>query len=99
GGLADGMRDLGYVEGETFAVEARYADGRVDRLPALFGELERLHVEAVVVTDTSALDAALTVTTLPVVMALGGNPVASGAVASMAQPGGNVTGLASATPS
>jgi putative ABC transport system substrate-binding protein len=100
GALEDGLRDLGYVSGSTVAIEYRYAEGDSDRLPSLVSELVDLRVEAIVAADTASLDAARSAeAAIPVIMALGGDPVASGVVTSMARPGGNVTGLSSVEPS
>ena len=87
-----GMRELGYVEGRTVVFEARGADGKQGRLPALAAELVRLNVD-VIVTATTAVQAARQATaTVPIVMA-SGDPLATGLVTSLARPGGNVTGV------
>jgi putative ABC transport system substrate-binding protein len=93
-----GLRELGYVEGKDLIMEYRYAEGRVERLPALAEELVRLKVE-IIVTDTAApARAAKKVTsTIPIVVVGAGNPVQGGLVASLARPGGNVTGLTNLT--
>lgn len=90
-----GLRQLGYVEGQTMVIEWRYAEGKLDRLRALAAELVRLQVDVLVTAAPSSTRAAMEATaTLPIVMAgIGGDPVAAGFVASLAQPGGNVTGL------
>jgi putative tryptophan/tyrosine transport system substrate-binding protein len=89
-----GLRDLGYVEGHTAVIEARYADGRVEGLPALAAELVRLNVEVIVATPTSAVRAAQQATqTIPIVMPFSGDPVGEGLVAGLARPGGNITGF------
>jgi putative tryptophan/tyrosine transport system substrate-binding protein len=96
--LTDGMIELSYIQGQDFLVEPRYADGDADLLQQLLRELVGLPVDVIVVTDAVALTAARNTSPAPpIVMALGGDPVASGAVASMSHPGGNVTGLASMT--
>jgi putative ABC transport system substrate-binding protein len=90
-----GLRELGYVEGQTMVIEWRYAEGKLDRLRALVAELVRLQVDVLVTAAPSSTRAAMEATaTLPIVMAgIGGDPVAAGFVASLAQPGGNGTGL------
>ena len=88
-----GLRDHGYVAGKNIAIEYRWADGKYDRLPALAAELVRLKVDVIVTQGTPAAFAAKRATpTIPIVMAIVGNPVESGIVASYARPGGNVTG-------
>jgi len=92
-----GLRQLGYVEGHTIIIEYRYADGRLERLPALAEELVRLKVEIIVAdTFTTARAAKKVTTTIPIVVA-SGDAFGSGLVASLAQPGGNVTGLSNYT--
>jgi ABC-type uncharacterized transport system substrate-binding protein len=94
-----GLRDLGYVEGRTITLEYRFADGQADRLPALVAELVRLPVDVLVADGTVALRAAQhATTTIPIVMAVSGDPVGAGLVASLARPGGNITGLSSRAP-
>jgi ABC-type uncharacterized transport system substrate-binding protein len=89
-----GLRELGYVEGQNFVVEYRSADGRGERFPDLAAELVRLKVDVILTRGTPAVIAAKNATrTIPVVMAASGDPVLSGVVASLARPGGNVTGL------
>jgi len=89
-----GLRDLGYVEGRNITIEYRFAEGQVDRLPALVADLARLQVDVLVIDGTAALRAAQhATTTIPIVMTIPGNAVAQGFVASLAQPGGNITGL------
>ena len=88
------LRELGYVEGQTVAFETRWADGQIDRLPGLAAELVRLKVDVVVTAGSPAARAAKnTTTSVPIVMATGGDPVGLGLVATLARPGGNVTGL------
>jgi putative ABC transport system substrate-binding protein len=87
-----GMRELGYVEGRTVSFEARGAEGKADRLPVLAAELVRLKVDVIVTSGFAALAAQQATPTIPIVRA-GGNPLEFGAVASLARPGGNVTGL------
>lgn len=89
-----GLRELGYREGQNLVVERRYIDGRQDRLPALAMELINLGVEVVVVPgERPALAVKAAKPTLPVVMAWSFDPVGNGLAASLARPGGNVTGL------
>jgi putative ABC transport system substrate-binding protein len=89
-----GLRELGYVEGQTVAIEYRSADGRAERFPALANELVRLPVDVIVTRGTPAALAAKQATaTIPVVMAAIGEPLGIGVVASLAHPGGNVTGF------
>jgi putative ABC transport system substrate-binding protein len=90
----EGLRGLGYVEGQTIAIEYRYAEGRPDRHPALAAELVRLKVDVIVAQGSVAVRAAQqATTTIPIVMSAAGDPVAAGFVASLARPGGNITGL------
>jgi putative tryptophan/tyrosine transport system substrate-binding protein len=89
-----GLRELGYIEGKNIIIEYRFADGRLEHLPALAEELVRLNVEIIVVDVTAAARAAKkTTSTIPIVIAGGSDPIQSGLVASFARPGGNVTGL------
>src|SRR5262245_15653604 len=90
-----GLRENGYVEGQNINVEYRYADGRPERLPAHAAELVQLHVAAIVTEGTTATRFAKAATsTIPIVMAQDPDPVGTGFVASLARPGGNITGLA-----
>ncbi len=94
-----GLRDLGYVEGRNITLEYRFADGQADRLPTLVAELVRLPVDVLVVDGTTAIRPAQhATTTIPIVMAVSGDPVGEGFVASLARPGGNITGLSSRAP-
>jgi putative tryptophan/tyrosine transport system substrate-binding protein len=89
-----GLRDLGYVEGKNIILEYRYAEGKIERLPHLAEELVRLPVDVIVTALSPGIHAAKQATdTIPIVFAVSGNPVATGYVASLARPGGNVTGL------
>jgi putative tryptophan/tyrosine transport system substrate-binding protein len=89
-----GLQELGYIEGKTIILEYRFADGRLERLPALADELIRLKVDIIVAdTSASARAAKKATSTMPIVLAQGSDPVQSGLVASFARPGGNVTGL------
>jgi putative ABC transport system substrate-binding protein len=91
-----GLRELGYKEGQNLEIAYRSSDGRDERFPALAGELVRLRVDLILTRGTPAALAAKSATgTIPVVMAASGDPVGSGIVASLARPGGNVTGLSS----
>jgi len=88
-----GLRDQGYVEAKNITIEYRWAEGKYDRLPALAAELVRLKVDIIITQGVpAALAAKQATTTIPIVMAIAGNPVEIGIVASLAQPGGNVTG-------
>src|SRR5262245_10525292 len=90
-----GLREFGYVEGQSIAIEFRYAEGKYERLYDLAAELVRLNVDAIVVASSPETDAAKRVTTsTPIVFAIHAEPVGSGHVASLARPGGNITGLA-----
>jgi putative ABC transport system substrate-binding protein len=92
------MRDLGYIEGQNIAVEYRYAE-RVAEFPNLATELVRLKVDVIVVSSTAGAQAAKNATTtIPIVFVGVGDPVGTGVVASLAHPGGNVTGLSNLTP-
>jgi putative tryptophan/tyrosine transport system substrate-binding protein len=94
-----GLRDLGYVEGQNIAIESRWAEGTYDRLPGLADELVQLKVDVIVTYAAPAIQAAKRATgTIPIVMAGAIDPVASGLVASVARPGGNVTGLSLIAP-
>jgi putative tryptophan/tyrosine transport system substrate-binding protein len=97
-GFLAGMRDLGYVEGRNLVVEYRAAGGKIERLDELLGELIGLKVDVIVTGGTpAALAAKRARTTIPVVIGAMGDPVGSGVVASLARPGGNITGLSLAT--
>lgn len=92
--LREGLRALGYVEGVNLVVEARAASGRVERLPTLVRELLDAKPEVIVTFGTTAAEAAkAATTTTPIVMAFAGDPVGTRLVASLARPGGNVTGM------
>jgi putative ABC transport system substrate-binding protein len=92
-----GLRDLGYVEGRDFLIEYRYAGARGERLPALAAELVALKVDLIFASGgtSGALAAKQATQTIPIVFVAASDPVASGLVASVARPGGNVTGLSS----
>jgi putative ABC transport system substrate-binding protein len=94
--LRQGLRDLGYVEGNDVVIEYRYADGQLERLPELAAELIGLNVNLMVAGGNEATAAAKNVTKeLPIVMANSGDAVRLGFIASLARPGGNITGLIS----
>src|SRR5216683_7739275 len=84
-----GLRDLGYVEGQNLVIEYRYAEGREERLPDLAAELVRLKVDVIVAGGPAIRAAQHATSTIPIVMAVSGDPVAQGYVASLARPGGN----------
>jgi putative ABC transport system substrate-binding protein len=97
--LRAGLRDLGYVEGRNIVIEYRWAEGKYERLPVLAAELVHLNVDVLVAAGTPGISAAKQATpTIPIVMAGSGDAVATGLVASLARPGGNVTGLTDAVP-
>jgi putative ABC transport system substrate-binding protein len=99
GELARGLRDLGWVEGQNLAIEYRWAGGRLDRLPELAADLVARKVDVIVAGGELAIRAARQATsTIPIVMAISGDPVGTGLVASLARPGGNVTGLSMISP-
>src|SRR6266550_4335406 len=90
------LSKLGWIEGKNITIEYRFAEQKNERLPELAADLVRLHVDLIVVTGTGvALAAKKATTTIPIVMASVGDPVAAGLVASLARPGGNVTGNSS----
>ena len=89
-----GLRDLGYIEGENILVEYRYAEGISDRMPSIVAELVQLKVDVVVAAALPAISAAKQATkSIPIVMVTTGDPGARGLVDSLARPGGNITGL------
>src|ERR1700731_5142125 len=93
-----GLRDLGYIEGQNIRFEFRSAEGQIDRLPELAAELVRLKVDVIVPWLTPTAVAAKQATReIPIVMAETGDPIGTGLVASLPRPGGNVTGIASVT--
>jgi len=94
GAFAQGMRERGWVEGQNLTLELRWTEGRAERFADLAAELVRLKVDAIVATShPAALAAKNATTTIPVVMIASDDPVRTGLVASLARPGGNVTGL------
>ena len=93
--LQQGMRELGYVEGNDFVIEWRSVEGKYERPPQIVGELVRLKLDVIVTGVTAALPALQRGTsTIPIVMAYSTDPVGNGLVASLVRPGGNITGLA-----
>ena len=92
-----GISELGYVEGKNVVIEWRFANGEYERLPAMAAELVRLRVDVIVADSSPAIRAAQrATTTIPIVFPTTGDPVGSGFVASLARPGGNITGLSNA---
>jgi len=90
-----GLRELGYVEGQNLAIEWRYAHGKVERLPDLAAELVRLKPDVIIAISTPTAEAAKQATgTIPIVALIIGDPIAAGLVSSLARPGGNITGVA-----
>ena len=89
-----GLRDLGWVEGRDFAIEARFAEGKPERLPELAAQLVRNRVDIILAGSTpGALAAKKATSTIPIVMVTTGDPIEGGLVASLARPGGNITGV------
>jgi putative tryptophan/tyrosine transport system substrate-binding protein len=96
GPFREGLRDLGYVEGQNILMEYRWAEGEYERFPALTAELIALRVDVIVTAGTPAsLAVQKAATSIPLVMVAVGDPVATGLVASLGRPGGNITGLTS----
>jgi putative tryptophan/tyrosine transport system substrate-binding protein len=94
-----GLRELGYVEGQNIAIESRWAEGKNDRYPALAADLVRSKVDVIVAVGGAASKAAQQATrTIPIVMSLVNDPVGSGLVPSLARPGGNLTGVSLMAP-
>jgi putative ABC transport system substrate-binding protein len=90
----DAMRELGYVEGKNYQLELRWAEGKLERLPALAAELVQAKVDVIVAASSPSVVAASKATrTIPIVMPVSSDPVGDGLVASLAHPGGNITGL------
>ncbi len=97
--LRQGLRELGYIEGKNIVIEYRYAEGKLDRQSELAAELVRLKVDVIVTAGPTVTRAAREATvTIPIVMAQDSDPVGNGFVASLARPGGNITGLATLAP-
>jgi putative ABC transport system substrate-binding protein len=94
-----GLRELGYIEGKNIIIEWRSADGKSERVPALAAELVRLKVDVIVSAGPAATRPAKEATvTIPIVMGFDNDPVGNGFVASLARPGGNITGLSTLPP-
>lgn len=94
-----GLHELGWMEGQNIAIEYRWAAGHVERLPALAAELVRLQVDLIVARSTPVVQAAKEATpSIPIVMVLAADPVETGLVASLARPGGNITGMSGTSP-
>src|SRR5919109_1453281 len=94
-----GLRELGYVEGKNIVIERRHAEGRLDQLRAFTAELVQLNVDVIVTSGPTATRPAKEATsTIPIVMTFDDDPVGSGFVASLARPGGNITGLSTLSP-
>jgi ABC-type uncharacterized transport system substrate-binding protein len=99
GAFRQGLLELGHVEGQNITLEIRSADGRPERYPGLAAELVRLKVDLILTGGNPAIEAAHQATTsIPIVMVAASDPVASGFVASLARPGGNITGLTTDLP-
>jgi putative ABC transport system substrate-binding protein len=98
-GFKQGLRDLGYVEGQNILLELRYGEAKTERLAALAAELVCLKVDVIVAIPNPAVEAVRQATqTIPIVMPIGSDPVGIGFVASLARPGGNITGLSAYSP-
>ena len=96
GPFREGLRDLGYIEGRSIHIEWRWAEGKYERFPALIAELIAANIDVIVTAGTPASLAVKKATTsIPLVMIAVGDPVGTGLIASLAHPGGNVTGLTS----
>ena len=98
-GFSQRLRELGYVDGQNVLFERRFAEGQADRLPILAAELVNLKVDVILAAPNSAIEAVRQVTqTIPIVMPIGSDPVGVGFAASLAHPGGNITGLSAYSP-
>jgi putative tryptophan/tyrosine transport system substrate-binding protein len=87
------LRELGWIEGRTIEIEYRWAEGHGERYAEIAAEFVRLNVDVIVTTGPAAVEAKKATTVIPIVLALSGDPVGAGLVASLARPGGNITGL------
>jgi putative ABC transport system substrate-binding protein len=97
--VRQGLRDLGYVEGKNIQLEIRWGEGKLERMPTLANELVRMKVDVIVAVSSPAIWAAKrATTTIPIVMPLSSDPVGDGLVASLARPGGNITGMSMMAP-
>src|SRR5215813_14013563 len=92
------LREHGWIEGRTVAIEYRWAEGHSERFPEIAAELVRLKVDVIVTTGGAVLAAKQATTVIPIIFAVAADPVVSGMVTSLARPGGNVTGLALQSP-
>jgi putative ABC transport system substrate-binding protein len=98
-GFRQALRELGYVEGKSIIIEYRFVEGKLDRLPGVAAELVQLKVDMIVATGSPSTRAAQQATrTVPVVMTVVGDPIEAGFVTSLANPGGNITGLTQISP-
>ena len=95
--LRQGLRELGYIEGRNISITYRWTEGRDDRLPSLAADLVQLKVDVIVASTSAAIAAKRASSTIPIVMPVTTDPIGLGLVASLARPGGNVTGLATLT--
>jgi putative ABC transport system substrate-binding protein len=93
GAFVNRLRELGWEDGRTVKIEYRWAEGRTERFPALASELIRLNVDVIVTSGAALLVAKKATSTIPIVFPLASDPLASGVVASLSHPGGNITGL------
>jgi len=97
--LSQRLRDLGYEEGRNVAIELRFANGRLESLPAMAANLVRLRVDAIVASTSPSIKAAQkATTTIPIVMSTVGDPIEGGFVLSFARPSGNITGRTTQAP-
>src|SRR5438309_1845198 len=98
-GFKQGLREHGYVEGQNVLLELRYGEAKAEQLPILAADLVRLKVDVIVAIPNPAIEAVRQATqTIPIVMPIGSDPVGVGFVASLARPGGNITGLSAYSP-
>jgi putative ABC transport system substrate-binding protein len=96
--LVQKLHELGWIDGRTVAIEYRWAEGRADRYAEIAAEFVRLKVDVIVTTGPAAPQARRATSVIPIVLALSGDPVGAGLIASLARPGGNVTGLSMQLP-